>query len=59
VTFQPVFPCPISDTTNFYLRPAAPVVIAQDVPTVDGFENTGLAAAFHRSPGSLLANGKK
>ena len=42
LTFQPVFPYPINDTTNFYLRPAVPVVIAQDVPTAGGFDNEGV-----------------
>ena len=42
MTFQPVFPYPINESTNFYLRPAVPVVIAQDVPTAGGFDNKGV-----------------
>ncbi len=42
VTFQPVLPIPINGSTNFYVRPAVPVVIAQDVPTAGGFENKGV-----------------
>ncbi len=42
VTFQPVLPYPISKSTNFYLRPAVPVVISQDVPTAGGFDNKGV-----------------
>ncbi len=42
LTFQPIFPYPISDTSNFYLRPAVPVVISQDVPTTGGFDNKGV-----------------
>ena len=60
VTFQPVFPYPISGSTNFYLRPAVPVVIAQDVPTADGFENKGVALGdigFDAALGKSLPGG--
>ena len=60
VTFQPVFPYPISDTTNFYLRPAVPVVIAQDVPTAGGFDNKGVELGdigFDAAVGKTLPGG--
>ena len=42
LTFQPVFPYPLNDTTNFYLRPAVPVIFSQDVPAAGGFDNEGV-----------------
>jgi hypothetical protein len=60
LTFQPVFPYPINDTTNFYLRPAVPVVIAQDVPTAGGFDNKGVELGdigFDAAVGKTLPGG--
>ena len=60
LTFQPVFPYPINDTTNFYLRPAVPVVIAQDVPTITGFKNKGVELGdigFDAAVGKSLPGG--
>ena len=61
VTFQPVFPYPISKSTNFYLRPAVPIVIAQDVPATGGFENKGVELgdiSFDAAFGKSLPGGK-
>jgi len=60
LTFQPVFPYPINDTTNFYLRPAVPVVISQDVPTAGGFNNEGVEIGdigFDAAVGKSLPGG--
>jgi hypothetical protein len=60
VTFQPVFPYPISMGTNFYLRPSVPVVIAQDVPALGGFENKGVELgdiSFDAALGKSLPGG--
>jgi hypothetical protein len=60
LTFQPVFPYPINDTTNFYLRPAVPVVISQDVPTAGGFDNKGVELGdigFDAAVGKSLPGG--
>jgi len=42
LTFQPVLPVPISKDVNFYLRPAVPIIINQDVPGTGGFESKGI-----------------
>jgi len=60
LTFQPVLPYPINDTTNFYLRPAVPVVISQDVPTAGGFDNKGVELGdigFDAAVGKSLPGG--
>jgi hypothetical protein len=60
VTFQPVLPYPISDTINFYLRPAVPLVITQDVPTAGGFDNKGVELGdigFDAAVGKSLPGG--
>ena len=60
VTFQPVLPYPISDTINFYLRPAVPLVISQDVPTAGGFDNKGVELGdigFDAAVGKSLPGG--
>jgi len=40
VTFQPALPYPISETTNFFFRPAFPIIIRQDIPTGPGSFDT-------------------
>jgi hypothetical protein len=60
VTFQPVFPYPLNESTNFYLRPAVPIVIAQDVPAIGGFENKGVELgdiSFDAALGKSLPGG--
>jgi len=60
VTFQPVFPYPINESTNFYLRPAVPIVVAQDVPATGGFENKGVELgdiSFDAALGKSLPGG--
>ena len=60
LTFQPILPYPISDTSNFYLRPAVPVVISQDVPTAGGFDNKGVELGdigFDAAVGKSLPGG--
>ena len=60
LTFQPVLPYPINDTTNFYLRPAVPVVFSQDVPTAGGFDNKGVELGdigFDAAVGKTLPGG--
>jgi len=60
LTFQPVLPYPISKGTNFYLRPAVPIVIAQDVPVVGGFDNKGVELgdiSFDAALGKSLPGG--
>ena len=60
LTFQPILPYPISDTSNFYFRPAVPVVISQDVPTAGGFDNKGVELGdigFDAAVGKSLPGG--
>ena len=40
--FQPVLPYPVSKSVNFYLRPAIPIIIKQDVPVSGGFDDKGV-----------------
>jgi len=40
ITFQPALPYPLSDTTNFFVRPAVPLVFQQDVPDGSGGYDT-------------------
>jgi len=42
LTFQPSLPYPIEKGLNFFLRPAVPVIIKQDVPASGGFEEKGV-----------------
>jgi hypothetical protein len=42
LTFQPVLPYPVSKSVNFYLRPAIPIIIKQDVPVSGGFDDKGV-----------------
>lgn len=41
INFQPSFPYPISEGTNFFLRPLLPIIVQQPVITGDGFEDRG------------------
>jgi len=36
ITFQPALPYPLSETTNFFFRPAFPLIVSQDVPDGSG-----------------------
>jgi hypothetical protein len=40
ITFQPALPYPLSDTTNFFVRPAIPMIIEQDIPDGRGDYDT-------------------
>jgi hypothetical protein len=42
LTFQPSLPYPIEKGVNFFLRPAVPIIIKQDVPFSGGFEEKGV-----------------
>jgi hypothetical protein len=65
LTFQPVLPYPVSKDVNFYLRPAVPIIISQDVPVSGGFDDKGVElgdisfdAAFGKSlPGGYVVVG--
>lgn len=39
LTFQPALPYPLTDSANFFFRPLFPLVLKQDVPATDGFED--------------------
>ena len=62
VTFQPALPYPLSETTNFFFRPAIPIIIRQDIPTGIGDYETrkteigdiGFDASIGKSLGSGL-----
>ena len=42
-TFQPSLPYPLSDSMNLFIRPAVPLIIRQDVPSVSGgFDSKGV-----------------
>lgn len=57
VTFQPALPYPLSDSLNFFFRPAIPFIIREDVPTGVGKYDTleseigdiGFDASFGKS----------
>jgi len=58
--FQPVLPYPISKGVNFFLRPAVPIVISQDVPVIGGFDNKGVELgdiSFDAALGKSLPGG--
>ncbi|MCK0155463.1 hypothetical protein MWU49_17235 [Alcanivorax sp. S6407] len=60
LTFQPALPYPISKDVNFFLRPAVPIVISQDVPVIGGFENKGVELgdiSFDAAVGKSLPGG--
>ena len=61
VTFQPALPYPISDTMNFFFRPAFPVIIQQDIPTGVGSYDTAKIElgdiSFDASLGKSLSGG--
>ena len=60
LTFQPALPYPISKDVNFFLRPAVPIVISQDVPGIGGFENKGVELgdiSFDAALGKSLPGG--
>jgi len=61
VTFQPALPYPLSETTNFFFRPAIPVIIRQDVPAGIGSYDTKKIElwdiGFDASLGKSLAGG--
>jgi hypothetical protein len=43
MVFQPVLPYSLSDTSNFFVRPAIPVIFSQDVPQAGGgFSSEGV-----------------
>ncbi len=43
LSFQPSLPVPIGKSTNIFVRPLIPLVFEQPVPTINGFENGGVA----------------
>jgi hypothetical protein len=60
LTFQPVLPYPIGNGVNFYLRPAVPIVISQDVPVIGGFDSKGVELgdiSFDAAVGKSLPGG--
>lgn len=60
LTFQPALPYPISKDVNFFLRPAVPIVMSQDVPGIGGFENKGVELgdiSFDAALGKSLPGG--
>ena len=66
VTFQPGLPYPLSDSLNFFLRPAISLIISQDVPTGSGSYDTlkaeigdiGFDASLGKSlPGGYVVTG--
>jgi len=61
LTFQPALPYPLSETTNFFFRPAIPIIIRQDVPAGIGSYDTKKAElgdiGFDASLGKSLAGG--
>ena len=70
ISFQPSFPYPLSDSTNFFLRPLIPVYFDQPVPVVGGesvsaggntdFSSTGLQLGdigFDAAIGKTFGNG--
>jgi hypothetical protein len=61
VTFQPALPYPLSETTNFFFRPAIPIIIQQDVPAGIGSydsKKTELGdISFDASLGKSLSGG--
>ena len=42
ITFQPSLPYPLGGGTNFFVRPAFPIIVDQPVSAVDGFEDKGV-----------------
>jgi len=61
LTFQPALPYPLSEPTNFFFRPAIPIIIRQDVPAGIGSYDTKKAElgdiGFDASLGKSLAGG--
>ena len=67
LSFQPSFPYPLNDSTNFFLRPLVPIFLDQPVPVVgdqtigaEKFEGTGLQLgdiAFDAAIGRNFENG--
>ena len=41
LTFQPSLPYPLDNGMNFFARPAIPVIINQDIPTANGYDDPG------------------
>ncbi|WP_448211765.1 hypothetical protein [Colwellia sp. MEBiC06753] len=41
ITFQPSLPYPLGDGVNLFARPAIPIIIKQDVPTQNGWDDPG------------------
>lgn len=59
-TFQPSLPYPLGNGMNFFLRPAIPLILDRDVPTLDGYENHGIDLgdiAFDAGVGKTFPNG--
>lgn len=42
MTFQPSLPYPLGNGVNFFLRPAIPLIIKQDVPVSGGYDEKGV-----------------
>ena len=61
VTFQPALPYPLSETTNFFFRPAIPVIIQQDVPSgIGSYDSKKMELgdiSFDASLGKSLSGG--
>ena len=65
LTFQPGLPYPLTDTANFFFRPLFPLILKQDVPGPDGFEDkefefgdiTYDVAVFNSAPNGLVYGG--
>ena len=59
--FQPSLPYPLSDTSNFFLRPAVPIIFSQDVPRPQGgFTSEGVDLGdigFDAAYGKTLPSG--
>lgn len=65
LSFQPGMPYPLTDTANLFVRPLFPIIIKQDVPGSDGFEEKSFElgditydiAVFNSSPTGLIYGG--
>lgn len=61
LVFQPGLPYPLSDSTNFFLRPAIPIILKQDIPDQAGGYDTRKTElgdiGFDASIGKSLAGG--
>ncbi|WP_290589522.1 MULTISPECIES: hypothetical protein [unclassified Ketobacter] len=60
LTFQPSLPYPLDNGMNFFARPAIPIIINQDVPTANGYDDPGFNLGdigFDVGVGKTFSNG--